>query len=636
MQTPDSVPEKKPQPKPKRILLVNEQRSFQMMMKAMLINIGINRITYTNSADEARRRCQKESFDIYLLDYELGAGENGRQLLESLRDQQLIPPQSVVIMVSSDGSRAMVLSALEAEPDEYLMKPFSQEQFSFRLKRALARRQALESVFSALTRDDLPALVEACAKQADAVPRFANFCRCLQADTQLKLGQAKEARSLMRQLLAGQENSWARLTLGKACHTLGLHEEAVSHLQATLKHTPLMVEAYLWLAESLLALGNDEQAQQELRRAVDISPQSVQLSRRLAEVCLQRHDYAQAKDVLLALIDLSRNSIHRTPHYLGAYIQTLTLYALNSNDGYHIANLQKQVNSALSRIRDSLMMSEFNYPVFEQICQARVRIALGELLKGKKMLYRANQNWLDKPATMPPALLGETILALYQLGEFEYAESLQPLLAEDEDRLLTTCIQVTRDDKTVQERRQRYQQLNDLGIKAYQAGELEQALGHFREALRGRPPIPAPPSTRSRCCCNSCRRTARARSLAPSARRPWRCWRASPSTPPSRNVFASCARNIISTADIPPPPLTYADTDSGKGGATPWQCADTWWPMAATAPKRQGIMISAAGTTPLRPTTPLIPPRRWSAMCAREACATACNWPAPSWRISTW
>ena len=487
MQTPEPEAEKKVQPKPKRILLVNEQRSFQVMMKAMLINLGINRITYVNSAEEARRRCQKETFDIYLLDYELGGGENGRQLLESLRDQHLIPPQSVVIMVSADSSRAMVLSALEAEPDEYLMKPFSQEQFSFRLKRALARRQALESVFTALAKDDLPALLAICAERADAVPRFANFCRCLQADTQLKLGQAKEARSLMRQLLAGQENSWARLTLGKACHTLGLNEEAVSHLQATLKNTPLMVEAHMWLAESQLALGNDELAQQELRRAVDISPQSVQLSRRLAEVCLLRHDYAQAKDVLLSLIDLSRNSIHRTPHYLGAYIQTLTLYALNSNDSYHIANLQKQVNSALSRIRDSLMMAEFNYPVFEQICQARVQIALGELLKGKKMLYRANQNWLDQPATMPPSLLGETILALYQLGEFEYAESLQALLAEDEDRLLTTCIQATRDDKTVLERRQRYQQLNELGIKAYQSGELEQALGHFREALRRAP-----------------------------------------------------------------------------------------------------------------------------------------------------
>ena len=42
-------------------------------MKAMLINIGISRITYANSVEEARRRCQKETFDIYLLDYELGS-----------------------------------------------------------------------------------------------------------------------------------------------------------------------------------------------------------------------------------------------------------------------------------------------------------------------------------------------------------------------------------------------------------------------------------------------------------------------------------------------------------------------------------------------------------------------------------
>ncbi|WP_429082768.1 response regulator [Aeromonas bivalvium] len=482
----DAAP--KPAPvKPLRLLLVDDQRAFQVMMKAMLQNIGINRISFANSAEEARRRCQKESFDVYLFDYDLGGGENGRQLLESLRDKGLIPPPSVVIMVSSDNSRAMVLSALEVEPDEYLMKPFSQEQFKFRLRRALARRRALESVFRALAEDKPEQLIHACAERADAIPRFANFCRCLQADTQLKLGQAKEARSLMRQLLAGQENGWARLTLGKACHTLGLNEEAVSHLQATLKHNPLMVEAHRWLAEAQLALGEEETAQRELKRAVEISPQSVLLSRRLAEVCLQRHDYAQARDVLLSLIELARNSIHRTPHYLGAYIQCLTLYALNSNDGYHIANLQKQVNSALSRIRDSLMVSEFNYPVFEQICQARVQIALGQLLKGKKMLYRANQPWLDQPASMPGTLLGETVLALYQLGEFEYAESLQEHLTEDGDRLLTICIQATRNDKTVQERRQRYQQLNELGIKAYEGGQLEQALTHFREALRRAP-----------------------------------------------------------------------------------------------------------------------------------------------------
>ncbi|MDO2947389.1 response regulator [Aeromonas simiae] len=470
-----------------RLLLVDEQRSFHIMMKAMLLNVGINRISYAYSAEEARRLCQKENFDIYLIDYDLGAGENGRQLLESLRERRLIPPRAVVMIVSGDASRAMVLSAIESEPDEYLMKPFSQEQFKQRLKRAVTRRRALQPLFEALSRQDDTALLAACERAAQEHPRYSNFCRCLQADTLMRRGEPQEARSLLRQLLAAQDNSWARLALGKACHQLGLHEEAVSHLHACLRLTPLMVDAYRALAESYQAQGKTEEAQAQLKQAVSLSPQSVLLSRQLAEVSLQRGDYACAKDVLLNLIDMTRNSIHRTPHYLGAYIQTLTLYALNSNDSYHIANLQKQVNSALSRLRDGLISADFNYPAFEQLCQARVQIACGELLKGKKMLYRANQNWLDKPESMPPALLGETVLGLYQLGEFEYAESLQALLSEDEDHLLTTCISATRTDKTVQERRQRYQQLNELGIKAYQAGELEQALGHFREALRRTP-----------------------------------------------------------------------------------------------------------------------------------------------------
>ena len=56
MQIPDTEPEKKSPAKPQRILMVNEQRSFQVMMKAMLINIGISNITFSNSAEDARRR----------------------------------------------------------------------------------------------------------------------------------------------------------------------------------------------------------------------------------------------------------------------------------------------------------------------------------------------------------------------------------------------------------------------------------------------------------------------------------------------------------------------------------------------------------------------------------------------------
>ena len=278
------------------------------------------------------------------------------------------------------------------------------------------------------------------------------------------------------------------------------------------------------------------------------------------------------------------------------------------------------------------MMSEFNYPVFEQICQARVRIALGSCSRARRCsIAPTRTGWTSLPPCPRPCSGERPYFALYQLGEFEYAESLQgPLLAEDEDRLLTTCIQVTRDDKTVQERASAIQQLNDLGIKAYQAGELEQALGHFARPCAGRPPIPAPPSTRSRCCCNSMQKNRKSPEFGAECKETLEVLEGIPPTPPSRNVFASCARNITSTADIPVPSPMLILTQGREGnamGMCRYLVAD-----GRHCKRRGGDQISAAGTIPLRPTTPRIPPRRWSTMCAREACATACNWPAPSWR----
>ena len=86
--------------------------------------------------------------------YEVITGENGRQLLEHLRESKLLPPLAVVFIVSGDNSRSMVLSALESEPDDYMMKPFSQDQLRVRLLRALQRKQSLAGVFKALAQQE--------------------------------------------------------------------------------------------------------------------------------------------------------------------------------------------------------------------------------------------------------------------------------------------------------------------------------------------------------------------------------------------------------------------------------------------------------------------------------------------------
>lgn len=475
--------------KDKRVLLIDDQRSFQVMMKATLMNIGLNRVTLLTSAEESRRRCQKEQFDIYLIDYNLGMGENGRQLLNHLRENKLLPPEAIVFIISGDNSRSMVLSALESEPDDYLMKPFSQEQLRQRLQRALLRKQELSGVFTALANDDPTEVVKSCEHVLGKGTRFSNYCRCLMAEMHMKMGDASEARRVLRAGLAAGESSWLRLGLGKACQMLGLHEEAITHLNAALQLRPLMVEAYRWLSISQLATGFGPEAIETLTRATEISPQSGILHRQLAEISLAQGDYRKARESLATMIELNRFATERNPQLIGSYVHCLILHAMNSDDPFHIGNLQKQVNSALYRCRQALLETDFDYNSFEQICQARVQMARGDLIRGKRMLYKAGHNYGDEPSKMATPLLSSMVLALMQLGDFEYAEQLQPYLCEQGsmDPLLQQCIQSVHKDHSQQERHQKYLELNEQGIAAYTAGRYEEALGFFRDALRKAP-----------------------------------------------------------------------------------------------------------------------------------------------------
>lgn len=473
----------------KRVLLVDDQRSFQVMMKAMLQNLGFNRIVVLNNAEEARRRCSKELFDIYLIDYNLGSGENGRQLLEFLREQHRLPADAVVFIISGDNSRAMVLSAIESEPDGYMMKPFSQEQLRLRLQRALQRKQELKPIFEALDKHDYANVIKACEPLLKQHSRYATFCRCLMAEMYIHLQDLGSARAILRNGLAEGESSWIRLGLGKICYLLGQHEDAIAHLNTALRLRPLMVEAYRWLSLAQLANGAPQEAIDTLTRATEISPHSSMLHRQLAEVALAQGDYLKARDSLSAMLDLHRYDHGRNAQLLGSYVHSLILYALSTGDPYHLGNLQKQVNNAIYRCRESLADNEFDLDVFEQICRARIQVVRGDVVRGKKLLYKAIQPYQGNPASMASALISNLVLGFTQLGEYEYAEQLQQQLDQQGamDTLLHSCIRTIRDDKGQQEKLQKYSELNEQGIAAYTAGRYEEAVTYFRDALRRAP-----------------------------------------------------------------------------------------------------------------------------------------------------
>ena len=70
-------------------------------------------------------RCaNRHLFDIYLIDYNLGAGKNGIQLLDHLRKKNLIPVHALCFIITGDNTKGMVLTAIEKAPDDYFNETF--------------------------------------------------------------------------------------------------------------------------------------------------------------------------------------------------------------------------------------------------------------------------------------------------------------------------------------------------------------------------------------------------------------------------------------------------------------------------------------------------------------------------------
>ena len=132
----------------KRVLIVEDQRPFLLMLKGLLQSMGATNIVTKSSAEHAISEAKRTKFDIVVCDLHLGADyKNGYELVEELRVKRLIKTTSVFILISADSTRSMVLGSIDRRPDDFLVKPFSQVQLKSRISRAWQKRLFLQPAY---------------------------------------------------------------------------------------------------------------------------------------------------------------------------------------------------------------------------------------------------------------------------------------------------------------------------------------------------------------------------------------------------------------------------------------------------------------------------------------------------------
>lgn len=469
----------------KRFLVVDDFSDFRTSMKSMLRDIGAKDVDTADRGEDALALCRHKRYDIILHDYNLGAGKNGQQVLEELLIGKLISHQCIFIMVTAESSQAMVLSALEHEPDAYLTKPFNRASLIQRLDKLVERKDALKPILQALDKHDPAAVLAASTTLSQQDKRYAPLCQRYRAGALRDLGRQDELETLLTGILADRATPWACMALGSLLHARGQLPRARDVYEQGLQSFPMMPGLYDGLAAVLLAQGESSRAQQVLEDAIKLSPLAIRRQMELGKLALENQDFASASRAYRHAMEQGRTSIFKSPdNYLGL-AQALTAQA---GDG----SLDKRVQADINQTLGELQKGYSNDPVVQvraRLTHAQSLVKSGDPALAKKLTDEALTQLGELDQFFSAAVSLQVASQLRELGQADASDALLKNCAEvyGDDPAVMQGIAKQTDDPEILGAATEAIDFNRQGVRSYQMGRFADALELFRQALQRQP-----------------------------------------------------------------------------------------------------------------------------------------------------
>lgn len=120
-----------------RALLVDDSNMMKQIETEQLQNLGIHDIIEASNGQEGLDQLEKNMpVDLMLLDINMPVMD-GLTMLKKVRSQEEYNNLKIII-VSTEGQHKMVLEAIRSGADDYLVKPFTEEDFRFKVNLAIS------------------------------------------------------------------------------------------------------------------------------------------------------------------------------------------------------------------------------------------------------------------------------------------------------------------------------------------------------------------------------------------------------------------------------------------------------------------------------------------------------------------
>jgi two-component system response regulator AtoC len=118
-----------------RVLVVEDERAIQVALSGLLKKEGYE-VELASNGEEAFLKLEDQVYDLVISDLALGRGPGGMEVLAASRKARSETP---VVLITAHGNEKIAVEAMKAGAEDYLPKPFDNDELRLVVRRALDR-----------------------------------------------------------------------------------------------------------------------------------------------------------------------------------------------------------------------------------------------------------------------------------------------------------------------------------------------------------------------------------------------------------------------------------------------------------------------------------------------------------------
>ncbi len=467
----------------KTALIIEDFAEFARSLKAMLNEIGIVQVDLVNSGESAIRACDEKLYDIILSDYNLGHGKNGMQVLEELHFNKRVRSDAVFIMTTAENTTAMVMGALENQPDSYLTKPFNSASLRSRLSKLIQKKEALSKLYQLIDKGQLNKALELTEQLKESYPKYKMTILKLESDCLVRKNKFSEAANLFQSVIDDRPIPWAMIGLAKCCLAKREYDQAETVLKDTIQNFPMILEADDLFAQCQLKLGQKQEAQDTLESAVAKSPNVIKRQTQLGEIASENEQFDRALKAFKQTIRLGNNSVFKSPDSYLNYSNTVSKKVTQSDES---------TNKTVIFEAEEFLKDFYKEYKDDRVCKLRGTVAEGNLLRVQgrqeeaQLCMKSAQKQYQNIDTMLSSKSGfELAIGMKNLGDEETAEAILKDTVEhnfEDSEFLEKALPFLK-DHSVLEQGKKAHKLNSQGIRFFEQKEFSKAIECFYAAI---------------------------------------------------------------------------------------------------------------------------------------------------------